>query len=55
MARLKEHIFLTGFMGVGKTSTSRALSRMLGVKETDTDAMIVDCLLYTSPSPRDTR
>ena len=42
MARLKEHIFLTGLMGVGKTSTSRALSRMLGVKETDTDAMIVE-------------
>lgn len=38
---LKEHIFLIGFMGVGKTSTSRQLSRKLGVKEVDTDAMIV--------------
>ena len=29
-------------MGVGKTSTSRFLSRKLGVKEMDTDAMIVE-------------
>ncbi len=42
MSGLKEHIFLIGFMGAGKTSTSRALSHMLGVKETDTDAMIVE-------------
>lgn len=33
---------MIGFMGVGKTSTSRALSRKLGVKEMDTDAMIVE-------------
>lgn len=42
MANLKGHIFLTGFMGVGKTSTSKALSRMLGVGEKDTDIMIVE-------------
>lgn len=42
MKRLTEHIFVIGFMGVGKTSTSRALSRKLGVREIDTDAMIVD-------------
>lgn len=41
MANLKGHIFLIGFMGVGKTSTSKALSRILGVSERDTDAMIV--------------
>ena len=41
MNRLKEHIFMIGFMGVGKTSTSRILSKKLGVKENDTDAMIV--------------
>ena len=35
--KLKEHIFLIGFMGVGKTSTSRQLSRKLGVREVDTD------------------
>ena len=32
---------MIGFMGVGKTSTSRILSKKLGVKENDTDAMIV--------------
>lgn len=42
MSRLEKHIFLIGFMGVGKTSTSRFLSRKLGVKEVDTDAMIVE-------------
>lgn len=41
MKKLTEHIFMIGFMGVGKTSTSRALSRQLEVKEIDTDAMIV--------------
>ena len=41
MNKLKEHIFLIGFMGVGKTTTSRSLSRMLSVDEMDTDAMIV--------------
>lgn len=39
--KLQKHIFLIGFMGVGKTSTSRQLSKKLGVRETDTDAMIV--------------
>ena len=42
MSRLEKHIFLIGFMVVGKTSTSRFLSRKLGVKEVDTDAMIVE-------------
>lgn len=42
MRQLQEHIFLIGFMGVGKTSTSRELSRLLGVTEVDTDAMIVE-------------
>lgn len=42
MKQLQEHIFLIGFMGVGKTSTSRELSRLLGVREIDTDAMIVE-------------
>lgn len=41
MSVLKEHIFLIGFMGAGKSSTSRFLSSMLGVKEADTDVMIV--------------
>lgn len=38
---LQEHLFLIGFMGVGKTSTSHALSRKLGVREIDTDDLIV--------------
>lgn len=42
MSKLSQHIFLIGFMGVGKTSTSRALSSMFNVKEIDTDAMIVE-------------
>lgn len=40
--KLKKHIFLIGFMGVGKTSTSRLLSRKLHMREVDTDAMIVE-------------
>lgn len=39
---LKKHLFLIGFMGVGKTSTSRELSAKLQVSEIDTDAMIVE-------------
>lgn len=42
MSKLKEHIFLIGFMGAGKSSTSRLLSHMLNVKEVDTDALIVE-------------
>ncbi len=42
MAGLNEHIFLIGFMGVGKSSTSRLLSHMLNVKEVDTDDLIVE-------------
>ena len=38
---LGKHIFLIGFMGVGKTTVSRLLSRKLRVGEVDTDAMIV--------------
>jgi len=39
--KLEEHIFLIGFMGVGKTSTSKLLSQKLKVREVDTDDMIV--------------
>lgn len=39
---LEKHLFLIGFMGVGKTTVSRELSKKLEVKETDTDAMIVE-------------
>lgn len=39
--KLKKHIFLIGFMGVGKTTTSECLSRKLQAEEIDTDEMIV--------------
>ncbi len=42
MEGINEHIFLIGFMGVGKSSTSRLLSHMLNVKEVDTDALVVE-------------
>lgn len=42
MKELTSHLFIIGFMGVGKTSTSRALSRRLRVQEIDSDAMIVE-------------
>ena len=40
--KIDRHIYLIGFMGVGKTSTSHRLSNKLGVEELDTDAMIVE-------------
>ena len=39
--KIEAHLFLIGFMGVGKTSVSRQLSQRLQVREVDTDAMIV--------------
>ncbi len=42
MSKLNRNIFFIGFMGVGKASTSRALSVILSVREIDTDAMIVE-------------
>ena len=41
MIKLQKHIFLIGFMGVGKTTTSKELGKKLGVEEKDTDTMIV--------------
>lgn len=40
MKSLKEHMFLIGFMGVGKTSVSRLVARRLGAAQIDTDALI---------------
>lgn len=37
---MKEHIFLIGFMGAGKTAVSLALSAMTGIPAADTDDMI---------------
>src|SRR5665647_3025544 len=41
--RIPQAWILTGVRGVGKTTTARILARALNY----------DCLLYTSPSPRD--
>ena len=39
---LKGNIILIGFMGTGKTTVSKALSRITGFKEIDVDAYIVE-------------
>ena len=39
---MKNKIMLIGFMGAGKTTVSRELSKMTGRKELDMDAYIVD-------------
>lgn len=39
---MQRHILLIGFMGVGKSTVSGTLSRMLGVREVDTDQMIAE-------------
>lgn len=42
MSELKQHIFLIGFMGVGKSTISKALKDYYDVEEIDTDAGIVE-------------
>lgn len=39
---MRKNIMLIGFMGAGKTTVSRELSRMTGKKELDMDAYIVE-------------
>ena len=39
--QLKQHIFLIGFMGTGKSTVSRKLRDLLQVREIDMDQMIV--------------
>ena len=55
-----KRIFLIGYMGAGKTTVGKVLSRQLELSFIDLDHYIEGryhktCLLYTSPSPRDTR
>ncbi len=40
MSRKKENIILTGFMGVGKTTTGREIAKKMGREFLDTDALI---------------
>lgn len=42
MKTLQQHIFIIGFMGVGKSTISKELSQSYQVPETDTDARIVE-------------
>ena len=39
---MKQHIYLIGFMGTGKTTISHKLQEMTGAKEVDMDAWIVE-------------
>src|SRR5699024_9905380 len=45
----KKHIFLIGFMGVGKSTVSSELSRLSKQREIDTDAQIVKEQKMTIP------
>ncbi len=42
MAGLKEHIFLIGFMGCGKSTNAACLAEMTGAKQVEMDQMIVE-------------
>lgn len=42
MAGLKEHIFLIGFMGCGKSTNAASLAEMTGAKQVEMDQMIVE-------------
>ena len=42
MAGLKEHIFLIGFMGCGKSTNAARLAEMTGARQVEMDQMIVE-------------
>ncbi len=42
MAGLKEHIFLIGFMGCGKSTNAAYLAEMTGARQVEMDQMIVE-------------
>ena len=39
---MKQHIYLIGFMGTGKTTISHKLRELTGAEEIDMDAWIVE-------------
>ena len=39
MAGLKEHIFLIGFMGCGKSTNAECLAEMTGARQVEMDQM----------------
>ena len=47
-----KRVFLVGYMGAGKTTVGKELAKLAGLSFIDLD-FYIDCLLYTSPSPRD--
>ena len=42
MAGLKEHIFLIGFMGCGKSTNAACMAEMTGARQVEMDQMIVE-------------
>ena len=53
---IPKNILMIGPTGVGKTEVARRMAKITGAPFTKVEATkYTDCLLYTSPSPRDQR
>ena len=58
LKKINQPLILMGYMGSGKTSIGKKISKILNVNFFDIDELVEkkyskSCLLYTSPSPRD--